>query len=115
MPVMPPAAAPREARAARGGEPAPHASCLAPNEFSTRRVGPRPDEIQAMLGVLGYDSLDAFIDDVVPETIRLRRPLALAPGLAERAVLTPAQQLADRNQVFRSTLGMGYNLSLIHI
>ena len=62
-----------------------------------------------MLGVLGYDSLDAFIDDVVPETIRLRRPLALAPGLDERAVLTTAQQLAERNQVFRSYLGMGYN------
>ncbi|HQW67327.1 MAG TPA: aminomethyl-transferring glycine dehydrogenase [Gemmatimonadales bacterium] len=101
--------APREVRSAHGGESAPHSSCLPPNEFSTRHVGPRADEIQAMLATLGYDSLDAFIDDVVPETIRLRRPLALAPGLDERAVLTTAQQLAERNQVFRSYLGMGYH------
>ena len=83
--------APREVRSAHGGESAPHSSCLPPNEFSTRHIGPRADEIQAMLATLGYDSLDAFIDDVVPETIRLRRPLALAPGLDERAVLTTAQ------------------------
>ncbi len=100
---------PREVRYAGGGESAPHPSTFAPNEFASRHVGPRANDVQAMLGVLGYDSLDAFIDDVVPETIRLRRPLALPPGRGERETLNAMRALADRNQVFRSYLGMGYH------
>ena len=62
-----------------------------------------------MLGVLGYDSLDAFVDAVVPDNIRLRRPLALPPGRSERETLSAIRALADRNDVFRSYLGMGYS------
>ena len=45
--------------------------------FTARHLGPRPGEIQEMLGALGYKTLDEFIDTVVPEGIRLRRPLDL--------------------------------------
>ena len=62
-----------------------------------------------MLATLGYDSLEAFTSAVVPESIRLRRPLALAPGMDERSVLAAMRALADRNTVFRSYLGMGYH------
>ncbi|MCA9764620.1 MAG: hypothetical protein KC544_15975, partial [Gemmatimonadetes bacterium] len=48
-------------------------------EFATRHIGPRPDEIASMLGELGYDDLDAFIADIVPASIALDRPLALEP------------------------------------
>ena len=61
-----------------------------------------------MLEQLGYDSLDAFIDAVVPEEIRLRRPLALPPGRSEREVLQALRGLAGMNRVFRSYIGMGY-------
>ena len=61
-----------------------------------------------MLDQLGYDSLDAFIDAVVPEEIRLRRPLALPPGRSEREVLQALRGLAGMNTVFRSYIGMGY-------
>jgi glycine dehydrogenase len=62
-----------------------------------------------MLGVLGYPSLDVFIDAVVPESIRLRRPLALPPGRSELAVLASMRALADQNMVYRSYIGMGYS------
>ncbi len=62
-----------------------------------------------MLEVMGYPTLDAFIDDVVPESIRLRRPLALPPGRSELAVLASMRAMADQNRVFRSYLGMGYS------
>ena len=61
-----------------------------------------------MLAVLGYDSIEAFIDAVVPEEIRLRRPLALPPGRSEREVLQALRGLAGMNRVFRSYIGMGY-------
>ena len=61
-----------------------------------------------MLAVLGYPSLDALIDAIVPEDIRLRRPLALPPALTEREALAALRAMAAKNQVFRSYLGMGY-------
>src|SRR5512147_368573 len=80
----------------------------APNSFAARHVGPRADDIRAMLDTLGYDSLEAFISAVVPESIRLRRDLALAPGMDERSVLDTMRVLASQNKVYRSWLGMGY-------
>src|SRR5437870_5078018 len=64
-----------------------------------------------MLATLGYDSLDAFIDAVIPEDIRLRRPLALPPGRTEREVLQALRGLAAQNQLYRSYIGMGYHHS----
>jgi glycine dehydrogenase len=61
-----------------------------------------------MLGVLGYPSLDALIDAIVPADIRLRRPLALPAALTERQALAELQAMATKNQIFRSYLGMGY-------
>jgi glycine dehydrogenase len=48
-----------------------------PERFTYRHIGPRAQDIEDMVQTLGYDSLDSFIDAVVPEDIRLRRPLAL--------------------------------------
>ena len=81
----------------------------APNSFAARHVGPRANDIRAMLATLGYDSLEAFTSAVVPESIRLRRPLALAPGMDEPSVLAAMRALAARNTVFRSYIGMGYH------
>ena len=82
---------------------------LAPaDRFVTRHIGPSPDETRTMLETLGYESLDAFIDAVVPADIRLRRPLALPPGRTEREVLQALRGLAAQNQLFRSYIGMGY-------
>jgi glycine dehydrogenase len=84
------------------------ASLLPADRFVNRHVGPSPDETQAMLKLLGHTSLDAFIDTVVPEEIRLRRPLALPPGRTEREVLQALRGLAAQNQLYRSYIGMGY-------
>src|SRR5438067_1841773 len=85
---------------------------LAPaDRFVTRHIGPSPDETRGMLATLGYDSVDEFVDAVVPEDIRLRRPLALPPGRTEREVLQALRGLAAQNQLFRSYIGMGYHHS----
>ncbi|HLS48245.1 MAG TPA: aminomethyl-transferring glycine dehydrogenase, partial [Gemmatimonadales bacterium] len=76
--------------------------------FAARHVGPRAGDVEAMLGLLGYESLDALMDDVVPADIRLRRPLALPPGRSEREVLQALRAMAAQNQVYRSYIGMGY-------
>ncbi len=77
--------------------------------FQERHIGPSPDDQAAMLATLGYDSLDAFIDAVVPEDIRLRQPLRIPPAITEQEALEKLRQLAAQNQIFRSYLGMGYH------
>jgi len=61
-----------------------------------------------MLAALGYDSLDALVDDVVPAGIRLGDPLPLPRPAGEAAALAELRALAGRNRVLRSFIGMGY-------
>ena len=83
------------------------------NEFAARHIGPRAADVEAMLGVLGYSTLDAFVDAVVPEQIRLRERLDLPHGKTEAHVLATMRDLASKNKVFRSYIGMGYSNSLV--
>jgi len=77
--------------------------------FDTRHIGPSAAEQAAMLDVLGYDSLDALIDATVPESIRTRGPLGLPAPLTESETLARLRELADRNDVFTSLIGLGYS------
>jgi glycine dehydrogenase len=87
---------------------------LAPGDlFERRHIGPSPADQKAMLATLGFASLDALADAVVPEGIRLRRPLALAGlptdrALGEQEALARIRGYANENQVFRSLIGLGY-------
>src|SRR5882762_5668866 len=77
--------------------------------FQNRHIGPSAEDQGAMLQALGYDSLDAFIDAVVPADIRLRQPLRTPAARTELEALEALRLLAAQNQVFRSYLGMGYH------
>jgi glycine dehydrogenase len=61
-----------------------------------------------MLATLGYDSLDVLMDAVVPENIRLERPLNIPAPRSESEVLAALEAIAARNDVYRSFIGMGY-------
>ena len=84
-------------------------TALAPvDSFVARHIGPSPADQQEMLAALGYPSLDAFIDAVVPESIRFRGTLATGPERSEADVLASLKALSARNRVYRSYIGMGY-------
>ena len=88
--------------------PTAHASLLAADSFVLRHIGPRPSDVDEMVRMLGYKSLDEFIAAVVPDDIRLKQPLALPPGRGEGEVLQALRGMAGQNKVFRSFIGMGY-------
>jgi glycine dehydrogenase len=62
-----------------------------------------------MLAALGFASMDTLIDGAVPGSIRLREPLQLPPAKGEHETIAELREIAARNQVFRSFIGMGYH------
>ncbi|NEP41631.1 MAG: hypothetical protein F6K35_21335, partial [Okeania sp. SIO2H7] len=76
--------------------------------FCPRHIGPASDAIQKMLTVLSVSSLDDLIDKTVPQVIRYQKPLNLPKSLSETAALAQIKEIASKNQVFRSFIGMGY-------
>lgn len=79
------------------------------DSFEKRHIGPNILEIEQMLKVLGFDSLDALIENTVPPAIRLQQPLKLPAAQSEYAALAQLKAIASKNKVFRSFIGMGYN------
>ncbi len=51
------------------------------DEFIARHIGPRAADTQAMLQRLGYDSLDALIGNVIPDSIKGSSVLDLPAGM----------------------------------
>jgi len=78
------------------------------NEFHGRHIGPDTSEQAQMLKVLGYDSIDALIDKLIPAGIRSNAPLAVGEARTEAQVLADIRAIADKNKVFKSFIGMGY-------
>jgi glycine dehydrogenase len=78
------------------------------DSFQSRHIGPDEAERDAMLQTVGAASLDALIDDTIPAAIRLKKPLDLPEGESEHEFLSRLRQVAARNQVFRSYIGLGY-------
>lgn len=85
-------------------------SSYAPYDFANRRhIGPSPAEMAEMLKAVGAPSLDALIDEIVPDDIRLKTPLTWGKALSEQAVLSKLRSVADMNRVMTSFIGQGYH------
>ena len=80
------------------------------DNFTSRHIGTtNPDELQQMLTTIGVQSVDELIAQVIPASIRLKKPLALPKqGMSEYEFATHIRSLADRNRLLRSFIGMGY-------
>ena len=79
------------------------------SSFVTRHIGPSQRQIDAMLEILGYASLDALSEAVVPANIAQTEPLDLPEGLSEEAALTALRDRAAKNIVKKSLIGQGYS------
>ena len=76
--------------------------------FANRHIGPRENQIQEMLSVLGFSSLEELSATVVPENILSDFSTGLPPAMSEPETLERLKKLADENIVFTSYIGMGY-------
>jgi glycine cleavage system P protein (glycine dehydrogenase) len=76
--------------------------------FLERHIGPNDAEVAHMLKTVGYDSLEAMTDAIVPGSIKSPNPLALPAPISEVEAIAKIRAIADKNQVFKSYIGQGY-------
>ncbi|WP_163847221.1 aminomethyl-transferring glycine dehydrogenase [Pseudooceanicola aestuarii] len=81
-----------------------------PYDFANRRhIGPSPEEMAQMLEAVGADSLEALIDDTVPQAIRQQAALDFGAALSEKELLEKLRGVARKNKVMTSLIGQGYH------
>ena len=88
-----------------------------PSYFLCSRFEPRhnsitPDEAEAMARFCGFASLDEMIDATVPAAIRRKDGMDIGSkyneGMTESEFLTKFKEMASKNKIMRSYIGMGY-------
>ncbi|MBE7175899.1 MAG: aminomethyl-transferring glycine dehydrogenase [Mucilaginibacter polytrichastri] len=77
-------------------------------KFMHRHIAPNAAQTEAMLKRTGAKSLDDLIDQTIPASIRLKRPLALPEARTEYQYLHDLAKVAAKNRVFTSYIGQGY-------
>ena len=83
------------------------------NSFALRHIGPRESDLQDMLNTVGAESLDQLIYETIPDDIRLKKDLDLAPAMSEQEYLSHSIALAAKNKVFKTYIGLGYHQSIM--
>ena len=81
---------------------------MAKEQFLGRHVGPRPEDVEEMLKVIGVKSVDELIEQTVPASIRLQELLDLPAPLTEDEFLARIRAVAAKNKLYRSFIGQGY-------
>lgn len=76
--------------------------------FRDRHIGTSAAAQQTMLQLLGHDSLESLMEAAVPAGIR-STPEGIGAALTEREATERLAELARRNTVRRSALGLGYH------
>jgi len=90
-----------------------HPLLQAPDRFIDRHIGPSAHDLDTMLSAIGVDSLDELIAQAVPAAIRRDTPLHLPHALTETELLAHLRELAGKNKLYKSYIGMGYTGTVV--
>jgi len=77
-------------------------------DFIRRHIGPSEAQTQVMLNDIGAESIDALIDEIVPNDIRLSELPAIGDSKTEVQALADLKAVANLNKVNTSYIGLGY-------
>lgn len=81
---------------------------MAQDKFVSRHIGPDESQVAQMLKTVGVNTLDELIVQVVPPNIHLSEPMPLGEGMSEWEFATHIRELAAKNKLVRTLIGMGY-------
>ncbi|MDR3262485.1 MAG: aminomethyl-transferring glycine dehydrogenase [Tannerella sp.] len=76
--------------------------------FAGRHIGITPEDLPSMLQTIGVASVDELIEQTIPSDIRLTKPLNLPDAMTEREFAEHISELASKNKVVTSYIGMGW-------
>lgn len=79
------------------------------DSFTLRHIGPREEATAEMLKTLGLESMEQLMYEVIPDDIRLEKPLDLPEGISEQDYTAHINDLAWKNKRFKTYIGLGYN------
>ncbi|WP_201583940.1 aminomethyl-transferring glycine dehydrogenase [Psychrobacter immobilis] len=78
-------------------------------EFVYRHLGSNETKQADLLSTIGYKDMASFINDTVPEPVRLHKDLDLPLAMSEHAALAKLRAMADNITVNKSYIGQGYS------
>jgi len=78
------------------------------DDFISRHIGPQKDELESMLETVGASTLDELMEQTVPSSIRIDTPFNLPESCSENKALHYLHQLAAKNKINKSYIGLGY-------
>ncbi|OUD42050.1 glycine dehydrogenase (aminomethyl-transferring), partial [Flavobacterium psychrophilum] len=81
--------------------------------FALRHIGPNENDLQHMLKTIGAQSIEQLIYETLPNDIRLKEPLNLEPAMTEYEFANHITKLGNKNKMFQSYIGLGYNQAII--
>nr|WP_315255095.1 aminomethyl-transferring glycine dehydrogenase [uncultured Flavobacterium sp.] len=81
--------------------------------FALRHIGPRETDLQHMLQTIGVESIEQLVYETLPDDIRLKAPLNLDPAMTEYEFSNHIQQLGNKNKIFKTYIGLGYNAAIV--
>ena len=83
------------------------------DRFVNRHIGPRKLDINEMLEKIGIDSIESLMNETIPENIRIKEKLKLNEPLTEFQYLKKIKNIAARNTIYKSYIGMGYYNTIV--
>ena len=81
---------------------------LRKSEFISRHIGPSLEDQAKMLQFVGYDNMQSFIEAIVPNSILEKEQLDVRDSVSEHKALEILHEIASKNQIYKSFIGMGY-------
>lgn len=79
------------------------------SSFTKRHIGIRETDLPELLRTIQAPDLDTLIKETIPSDIRRDTPLHVGNAMSETEALAHAQTLANKNQLFKSYIGLGYH------
>jgi glycine dehydrogenase len=76
--------------------------------FSQRHLGPRQSEIKEMLDTIGVGTMDKLVSQTIPKAILRKQFMNLPEAMDEHSYLDRMRDIASRNQMFRTYIGLGF-------
>ena len=82
---------------------------MSQDQFINRHLGTDEHTLAEMLSVIGVSSVEELMEQVIPHSIRIKKIADLPEtGMSEAEFAEHIRQIAAKNKIFRSLIGMGY-------